>query len=79
MQSPRLRVNGAEVREERMRQGLEIADVAARVGITRSYLSRIEVNSRRLRPKTYQALINALSRKYPSFLVEDEEQPKEEE
>lgn len=58
---PRLTVDGAAVRDERMRQGLEIADVAARVGISRSFLSRIELHSVPIRPRTYRSLCKALN------------------
>lgn len=79
MESPRLTVNGALVRRTRKKRGLEIADVAARVGISRSYLSRIEVRSLRLTPSTYKALCAALNCDYDDLLAMGEDEPKEEE
>lgn len=54
-------VDGTAIRRLRMRQGVEIGQLASSVGITPSYLSRIEVGTRcRLRPRTYAALRTAL-------------------
>lgn len=79
MHQPRIKVDGPGVRRVRMLQGLEIADVAARVGISRSYLSRIEVNSLPLRPRTYRALHRALNCDDTELLAPGEPDSKEEE
>jgi transcriptional regulator with XRE-family HTH domain len=79
MQHPRIKVDGPAIRQFRMLQGLEIADVAARAGISRSYLSRIEVNSLWLRPRTYRALCEALNHEHDSFLAPSEDRAEEEE
>jgi transcriptional regulator with XRE-family HTH domain len=61
MQRPRLKLDGPRVRTKRMGLGLEIEDVATRVGISRSFLSRIELHSVAVRPRTHKALRSALS------------------
>lgn len=44
-----------------MSRGIPIADLARRTGISRSYLTRLEIGSRRfMRPHTYTALRAAL-------------------
>lgn len=63
MQAPRptFEVDGAAIRKIRMSRGLPIADVARRTGISRSYLTRLEIGVRRhMRPHTYAALRSAL-------------------
>jgi len=52
-----------------MARGLEIADVAARVGITASYLSRVECNSLRMTARTFIALCDALKPDNPADLA----------
>lgn len=55
------RVDGAAIRNRRMDLGLSIEDCAARAGITRPYLSQLELGHRReMRPPTYTALHTAL-------------------
>ncbi|WP_426404257.1 helix-turn-helix domain-containing protein [Streptomyces sp. R-07] len=63
MQAPRptFEVDGAAIRKIRMSRGLPIADLARRTGISRSYLTRLEIGVRRnMRPHTYAALRAAL-------------------
>ncbi|MFJ7417927.1 helix-turn-helix domain-containing protein [Streptomyces uncialis] len=60
-QPPTFEVDGDAIREERMRAGVEIADMAARAGLSRRYLSHLETGSRRrMRPGRYAALREAL-------------------
>ncbi|MFE1903853.1 helix-turn-helix domain-containing protein [Streptomyces gardneri] len=63
MQAPRptFEVDGAAIRKIRMSRGIPIADLARRAGISRSYLTRLEIGVRRhMRPHTYAALHEAL-------------------
>ncbi|MFD9047621.1 helix-turn-helix domain-containing protein [Streptomyces zaomyceticus] len=63
MQAPRptFEVDGAAIRKIRMSRGIQIADLARRTGISRSYLTRLEIGVRRnMRPPTYTALREAL-------------------
>jgi transcriptional regulator with XRE-family HTH domain len=54
-------INGFAVREIRIRSGLELAPCAAHVGISRPYLSRIELGQRQtVRPRVYSGLLEAL-------------------
>ena len=56
-------VDGAAVRSIRMDAGIEISQLADEVGITASYLSRIEVGTAtgRMKPATYVRLRKALT------------------
>ncbi|MFE4857281.1 helix-turn-helix domain-containing protein [Streptomyces sp. NPDC056670] len=55
-------VNGAALREDRMRQGLGIKETAEAAGISRSYLQRLETSARqRMRPALYVRLRTALN------------------
>lgn len=67
--NPRFTVDGPAVRALRMTLGLEIADVASRVGITASYLSRVECNSLRMKARTFIALCDALNSDNPADLL----------
>lgn len=54
-------VNGVAIRELRMSQGIQIADLARSARISRSYLTRLETGVRRhMRPPAYVALRTAL-------------------
>lgn len=54
-------VNGAALRTRREELGLNIAECAAKAGITRGYLNQLELgHRRRARPPTYMALRTAL-------------------
>ncbi|MGW1127496.1 helix-turn-helix domain-containing protein [Streptomyces sp. NPDC002526] len=54
-------VDGAAIRELRMSQGIQIADLARSAHISRSYLTRLETGVRRhMRPPAYVALRAAL-------------------
>lgn len=54
-------VDGAVIRELRMEQGDDIAALADRAGISRSYLTQLELGVRRnMRPPTYTALRTAM-------------------
>jgi transcriptional regulator with XRE-family HTH domain len=54
-------VDGAAIRELRMSRGEDIAALAARAGISRSYLSLLETGRRRhMRPPKYTALRTAM-------------------
>lgn len=54
-------VNGYALREIRVRTGVAIADLADQVGVTRSYLAKIELgHSHRVSPKVYAAVLAAL-------------------
>ncbi|MFD0146177.1 MULTISPECIES: helix-turn-helix domain-containing protein [unclassified Streptomyces] len=71
MQAPRptFEVDGAAIRKIRMSRGIQIADLARRAHISRSYLTRLEIGVRRhMRPPAYAALRAALE------LPEDDEQ-----
>ncbi|MCZ7413099.1 helix-turn-helix domain-containing protein [Streptomyces sp. WMMC897] len=72
-------VCGARVRSLRMDAGMEIADLAREVGITPSYLSRIEVGTAtgRMRPARYVRLRAALKTTDSKILIPPEDHPKE--
>ena len=54
-------IQGYALREIRIRTGLEVAQLAAEVGVTRAYIARIELgHSRRVSATVYEALLNAL-------------------
>lgn len=54
-------VNGFALREIRLRSGVDLASFAEQVGVTRSYLSKIELGrNTRVSPQTYAALLVAL-------------------
>lgn len=58
---PTFEVNGAAIRKRRKDRGLEMADLAAKVGITRSYLNQLELGHKRhMRVSKYLALRTAL-------------------
>lgn len=51
-------INGAALREIRRRSGIEIADLARRVDVSRPYLSKIELgHSRQVSPTVYNRLL----------------------
>lgn len=55
-------VNGYALRELRIRSGIEVLDLAGRVGVQRAYIAKIELgHSRRVSPKVYNALLAALT------------------
>lgn len=57
-----IEINGYAVRELRIRSGLGVQELAAQIGVTRAYVAKIELgHSRRVSPKTYNALLSALS------------------
>lgn len=54
-------INGAAVRSVRIDRGIEVADLARRVGISRAYLTNLELgHKRRASPTVYAALVRAL-------------------
>lgn len=54
-------INGAAVRSARIDQGIEVADLACRIGISRAYLTNLELgHKRRTSPTVYAALLRAL-------------------
>lgn len=54
-------VNGYALREIRVRSGIGVAELAEQVGVTRSYLAKIELgHSERCSPKVYSSLLAAL-------------------
>lgn len=54
-------VHGPAVRFIRISQGIELADLAAGIDVSRPYLSKIELgHSRRVSPTCYVALCRAL-------------------
>lgn len=58
---PTYEVDGTAIRETRMSKGLKTADLARTAGISRSYLTRLEIGVRRhMRPPAYVALRSAL-------------------
>ncbi|MFI1580082.1 helix-turn-helix domain-containing protein [Embleya sp. NPDC020630] len=66
---PRFTVDGPAVRQLRMARGLEMVDVAARVGIDRAYLSRVECHSLRMTARTFLALCGVLKPDNPADLL----------
>jgi transcriptional regulator with XRE-family HTH domain len=68
-----IEVNGLEIRRIRKLSGLEMGDLALRVGISTNYLSRIETGSRKnLRPGVYAALRQALGTTDDAITTETE-------
>lgn len=54
-------VNGFALREIRKRSGVEVAELAARVGVQRPYIAKIELgHSQRVSPKVFNAILSAL-------------------
>lgn len=67
-------VNGAAIRRLRMDAELEIGALASEAGITASYLSRLEVGTRkRMKIRTYKALRNALRATNKQLLAPSED------
>ncbi|MFE7485558.1 helix-turn-helix domain-containing protein [Streptomyces sp. NPDC057552] len=59
---PTFEVDGAVIRHRRMQMGLEMSELAERVGISRRYLSHLENGTRtRMRPRRYAALCKQLN------------------
>jgi transcriptional regulator with XRE-family HTH domain len=55
-------IHGYALRELRIRSGLGVAELAAQIDVTRAYIAKLELgHSRRVSPKTYNALLEALS------------------
>lgn len=77
-QPPTFEVDGTAIREERMRAGLEISEVAEVAGISRRYLSHLENGTRcRMRPSRYVALRAALNSTDVRLLATQRTTPKE--
>lgn len=74
-------VNGTAIRTRRMRAGIEVTQLAAQVGITASYLRKLETGARRrMRPGNYVRLRTALHATDKDLLAPTEEpQPPREE
>lgn len=67
-------VNGAEIRRLRKHLGLDMDMLAARIGISANYLSRIETGTRRrVRPSVYGALRTQLKATDSQLLAESEQ------
>lgn len=57
-----IEVNGFALREIRMRSGIDTAPCAQEAGISRSYLTQIELATRvRVSPATFAAIIRVLA------------------
>lgn len=55
------RVDGRAIRERRKHLGMDVAECAAKTGISRPYLSELETGrKRRMKPPTYAALRTTL-------------------
>lgn len=78
---PTFQVNGAAIRSIRMDAGIDISQLAAEIGITASYLSRIEVGtaSGRMKPRTYIRLRTALNATDKQLLIAPGETPPQKE
>lgn len=62
MSTTSVAVNGPAIREIRSRSSLDMAELAARVGVERAYITKLELgHSRRVSPKVFNALVAALS------------------
>ncbi|MET9293264.1 helix-turn-helix transcriptional regulator [Streptomyces sp. NPDC003077] len=71
---PTFRVNGAALRAMRMRQGLGVRETAEAVGLSRSYIQRLETGIRqRMRPATYAALRDFFNATDEQLLVQQED------
>lgn len=65
---------GDTIEQLRLQRGWSLDDLAARIGITKSSLSRMENNSQWPRPETLEALTSALEIKvYQLFALADAE------
>lgn len=54
-------INGSALRELRIRTGVSMAELAADVGVNRSYVNKIELgHSKRVSPAVYAALLRSL-------------------
>ncbi|MFI7890962.1 helix-turn-helix domain-containing protein [Streptomyces sp. CACIS-1.16CA] len=73
---PTFEVDGAEIRHRRMQMGLEMTELAERVGISRRYLSHLENGTRtRMRPRRYAALCKQLDARTEDLLAPQGTQP----
>ncbi|MFF5703469.1 helix-turn-helix domain-containing protein [Streptomyces sp. NPDC012794] len=71
-------VNGAAIRTRRMELGMDLAECAAEVGISRAYLDQLELGYRRRpSPRIYAALRTALRVTDNQLLAAEENTPKE--
>ncbi len=60
-QTTAIPVNGAALRELRIRTGISVAELASEVGVQRPYISKIELGySKRVSPQVYAAILKAL-------------------
>lgn len=68
-------INGAALREIRKRSGVSVADLAKEIGVSRPYVTKIEVgHSRRVSPEVYARLLKALDiRTYGALLAAAED------
>lgn len=58
---PTFQVNGAAIRKRRMQRGMDPSDLARAVGVTASYITKLERGDRsHMRPGPYVALRAAL-------------------
>lgn len=72
MEQPRstFHVQGAAIRARRMDMGLEVSALAAMAGISRRYLSHLEIGTREhMKPSRYVALRKALKATDTDLLV----------
>lgn len=54
-------VNGPALRELRIRTGIEVKDFADQVGVSRSYVTKVELgHSRRVSPEVYNKILTVL-------------------
>lgn len=73
-QRPTVEVDGAAIRRIRMLSGTELRDLATKARITPSYLSRIEVGTRRqLGPTVYAAIRTHLGATDDQLLAHSED------
>lgn len=56
-----IEINGYAVREIRVRSGIEVLQLSEQIGVTRAYLTKIELGtSTRVSPRVFTALLTAL-------------------
>lgn len=59
--STTVEINGFALRHIRKNAGIEVAELAERIGVQRPYITKIELgHSRRVSPKVFNALLSAL-------------------
>ncbi|GGM13977.1 hypothetical protein GCM10012279_35210 [Micromonospora yangpuensis] len=70
--SAAIAINGQAIREARKDRGLSVLQLATRVGVTRAYITKLELgHSTRCSPKVHASLVRALHPDHPAAFRTD--------